>query len=119
VPRADLDCCLFEAFGIAPGEDNVGALGPGLPGGFQPDAGAAANEDDGLADQFRFAMAGHSTGCGGHDSYGRGRASTSAAFAASSELRYARDYLPDTIRVTSGAIPGARATRTVTVVLSS
>jgi hypothetical protein len=43
---------LLEAFGIAPGEDDPGALGAGSPGGFQSDAGAAADEDDGLAEQF-------------------------------------------------------------------
>jgi hypothetical protein len=54
--RGDLARCLFEAFGIAPGEDEAGALGAGSPGGFQPDAGAAADDDDGLAEQFRFAL---------------------------------------------------------------
>jgi len=37
--------------------------------GFQPDAGAAADEDDGLAEQFRFAL-GDSSGGDGHDSSG-------------------------------------------------
>src|SRR5262249_5784128 len=67
--RAKLDRRLLEAFGVAPGEDNAGALGAGSPGGFQPDAGAAADDDDGLAEQFRFAL-GDSSGGGGHDSSG-------------------------------------------------
>jgi hypothetical protein len=44
---------LFEAFTIASGEDDAGALGAGTPGGFKAYAGAAANDDDGLVEQFR------------------------------------------------------------------
>ena len=66
--RVELARCLLEAFGIAPGEDDAGALGAGSPGGFQPDAGAAADDDDGLAEQFRFAMGRYNSGCVGHDS---------------------------------------------------
>lgn len=33
---------------------------------FQPDAGAAADHDDGLAGQFPFAPGGKDIGCGGH-----------------------------------------------------
>jgi hypothetical protein len=36
-----------------------------------PDAGAAADDDDGLAEQFPFALRGYSSGCGGHDSSGQ------------------------------------------------
>jgi hypothetical protein len=46
-PRVELARCLLEAFGIAPGEDDAGALGAGSPGGFQPDAGAAADDSSG------------------------------------------------------------------------
>ena len=46
---------LGEALGIAPGEDDAGALGAGAPRGFQADAGAAADDDDSLAEQLRFA----------------------------------------------------------------
>jgi hypothetical protein len=70
VLRVELERCLLEAFGIAAGEDDAGALGAGSPGGFQPDAGAAANDDDGLAEQFRLATGGYSSGSGGHDSSG-------------------------------------------------
>ena len=72
--RAELARGSLEAFGIAPGEDDAGALGAGSPGGFQPDAGAAADDDDGLADQFPFALGGYSSGSGGHDSSGVVRA---------------------------------------------
>jgi hypothetical protein len=51
--RVELVRCLLEAFGIAPGEDDAGALGARSPGGFRPDAGAAADDDDSLAEQFR------------------------------------------------------------------
>jgi hypothetical protein len=54
--RVELERCLLEAFGIAPGEDEAGALGAGSPGGFQPDACAAADDNDGLAEQFGFAL---------------------------------------------------------------
>jgi hypothetical protein len=74
VLRVELERCSLEAFRAAPGEDDAGALGAGSPGGFQPDAGAAADDDDGLAEQFRFALGGYSSGCGGHDSSGVVRA---------------------------------------------
>jgi len=70
VLRVELERCLLEALGIAPGKDNAGALGVGSPGGFQPDPGAATNDDDGLAEQFRFALGGYRSGCGGHESSG-------------------------------------------------
>ena len=57
-----------QPLGIAAGEDDVGALGPGASGGLEPDAGAAADHDDGLAEQFRFAANGTTGGFGGHDS---------------------------------------------------
>ncbi len=31
--RVELERCLLEAFGIAPGEDDAGALGAGSPAG--------------------------------------------------------------------------------------
>ena len=64
--RIELECCLLEAFGIAPGQDDAGALGAGAPGGFQADASAAADDDDGLAAQFRFALNGYASGCSCH-----------------------------------------------------
>ena len=44
-----------QVLGIAAGEDDVGALGAGPPGGFEPDSGAAADQHDGLSEQVRFA----------------------------------------------------------------
>ena len=38
----------LQALAVAAGEDDVGALGAGAPGGLEPDAGAAADHDDGL-----------------------------------------------------------------------
>jgi hypothetical protein len=48
---ADVERGLVEAVGISTGEDDIGALGACLPGRFEPDAGAAADHDDGLAEQ--------------------------------------------------------------------
>ena len=50
-PRADVARRLLEPLGIAAGEDDVGALAAGASGGLEPDAGAAADQDDGLAEQ--------------------------------------------------------------------
>ena len=49
--RPDLVRRRAEAVGVAGGEDDVGALGPGAAGRLEPDAGAAADHDDGLAGQ--------------------------------------------------------------------
>ncbi len=49
---------LLEPVGIAAGEDDVGALGPGPPGGLEADARAAADQDDGLSGQFRLVLGG-------------------------------------------------------------
>ena len=68
--RVEIERCLLEAFGIASSENDAGALDAGSPGGFQPDAGAAADNDDGLAEQFRFALGGYSSGRCAHDSSG-------------------------------------------------
>jgi hypothetical protein len=54
-PRVDVERRLLEPLGIPAGEDNVGALTAGASGGLEPDSGAAADEDDGLAQQFRLA----------------------------------------------------------------
>src|SRR5262249_6155098 len=62
--RVKFERCLFEAFGIAPGEDHAGALDASPPRGFQAYPGAAADDDDGLTEQFRFALDG--CGCSSH-----------------------------------------------------
>ena len=41
--------------GSRPDEDDVGALAAGASSGFETDAGAAADQDNGLAEQLRFA----------------------------------------------------------------
>ena len=50
-PRAELGRGALEALGVAAGEDDVGALGAGAPGGLEADAGAAADHDDGLSER--------------------------------------------------------------------
>ena len=55
-PRLDVARCLLEPLGIAGGEDDVGALAAGAAGGLEADAGAAADQDDGLAEQLRLAL---------------------------------------------------------------
>src|SRR5262249_57840877 len=64
----EMEGCLLEALRIAPGKDDAGALGAGSPGGLQPDAAAAADHNDGLAEQYRIALGGYSSRCGGHSS---------------------------------------------------
>jgi hypothetical protein len=63
---ADVQRRLLEPAGIAAGEDGIGTLSPGAPGCLETDAGAAADHDDGLSGQFRFAPGGSRSGCGGH-----------------------------------------------------
>ena len=68
--RAEFGRGALQALGIAARQDDVGALGACPPGGLEPDAGAAADHDDGLPGQFRFTLDGRDSGCGGHDSSG-------------------------------------------------
>src|SRR5262249_47400965 len=42
--------------GISAREDDAGALDTGSPRGFQPNSRGAANDDDGLAEQFGLAL---------------------------------------------------------------
>jgi hypothetical protein len=70
VLRAPSSAAALQAVGVAAGQDDLGALGAGLAGGLQPDAGAAADHDEGLPGQFWFALAGRWGGCAGHDSPG-------------------------------------------------
>src|SRR5262249_23448412 len=46
---------VLEALGIPAGEDQVGPLSACSPGGFEPDAGAATDHDDGLPQELGFA----------------------------------------------------------------
>jgi hypothetical protein len=54
-PSVDLGGGTFEMVGITADEDDVGALAAGASSGFQPDTGAAADNDDGLAEQLPLA----------------------------------------------------------------
>ena len=69
--RAQFQRRLLEPVGIAAGEDDIGTLGPGTPGCLEPGARAAADHDNGLSGQFRFALGGGRNGCAGHDSSNR------------------------------------------------
>jgi TetR/AcrR family tetracycline transcriptional repressor len=53
--RADIGRGLLEVLGVPAGEDDLRALLAGAAGGFQAYAGAAADHEDGLPAQFRFA----------------------------------------------------------------
>lgn len=66
--RAELLRCLLEALGIAAGEDYIGTLSPGASSCLEPYACAAADDDDSLSDELRFAPGETRGGCGGHDS---------------------------------------------------
>jgi hypothetical protein len=65
--RADVRGGAPEALRIPAREDDLRALGAGGPGRLEPDAGAAADEDDGLVEQGRLAHGGRAVGKGGHD----------------------------------------------------
>lgn len=49
-----LTCCHIQAISFACREDDSGTLSASAPGGLQPDAGAAADDDDGLVAYIRF-----------------------------------------------------------------
>jgi hypothetical protein len=51
----DVERRVLEAHGITAGEDDLGTLGARFPGGFEPDAGAASDDDNGLSEKFRVA----------------------------------------------------------------
>jgi hypothetical protein len=65
--RVDVARRLLEPLGIAAGEDHLGALATGAASGLEADAGTAADQDDGLAEQLRFALGPGGSGVGGHD----------------------------------------------------
>jgi len=64
--RGDLARGDLEPLGIAAGEDQLGPLSACSSGGFEPDAGATADHDDGLPEEFRFALDGRGVVCGAH-----------------------------------------------------
>ena len=59
---------MLQALGVAGGEDDVGPFGACPAGCFEADAGAAADQDDGLAEQLRLARGGRGSA---HDSSDR------------------------------------------------
>ena len=42
-----------EPIGVAPGQNDVGALGAGAPGGLESDPRTTTDADDGLSEQLR------------------------------------------------------------------
>ena len=53
--RLDARGCKPQSFVIAPGENDLSALVARPASGFEPDSGAAADDDDGLPGQLRLA----------------------------------------------------------------
>src|SRR5215472_9321015 len=66
--RVELARGALEALGISAGEDQLDPFTACSSGRFEPDAGGAADYDDGLAEEFRFALDGRGAGSGAHDS---------------------------------------------------
>lgn len=93
-PGAELARGALEAVGVTTGEDDVGALGACAPGRFEADAGAAADDDDGLAEQLGLALGGCDGDRRAGDSLGQDdftpTCSRAAATAGRSALRAAR-----------------------------
>jgi hypothetical protein len=66
--RIELAGGALERLGVSGNEDDVCSLSARSSGRFESDAGATADYDDGLPEQFRFAPDGRASGCGTHDS---------------------------------------------------
>ena len=64
--RADLARGALEAVAIPGGEDQLCPLSARSSGGFEPDAGAAADHDDGLPEELGFAKGREDSACSGH-----------------------------------------------------
>ncbi len=88
--RADVLRCLLEPLGISAREDDVCAFRAGASSGFEADPGAAADQDDGLAEQLRLVADGGTRRCGGHGAQ---------------RCLAARPFAPGDTRVTS-LVPG-------------
>ena len=58
----------LEAFGAPGGEDDLSPFRASVSGRFESDAGATADHNDGLPQQFRFPLGGGGAGYGAHDS---------------------------------------------------
>ena len=76
--RVEFARYLLKALGIPASEDQLGPLSACSSGRFQPNASAAADYNDSLPKEFRFAPDGNGGCCGAHDSSRnlRSRAST-------------------------------------------
>ena len=64
--RVELAGGALQRLAIPAGENYLGSLKARSPGGFESDAGAAADHHDGLREQFRFALHRGDAGCCGH-----------------------------------------------------
>ena len=64
--RAEFTRGSLQALGVPCGEDNVGALDARPPRRLETNAGASANHDDGLSEEFRFALDSSSRGSDVH-----------------------------------------------------
>src|SRR5689334_7243406 len=69
--RADFAGGTLEALRVPGGENYVRPLSACSSGRFEPDAGATADDDDGLPEEFRFALDGRDGGRGAHNSSDR------------------------------------------------
>ena len=82
--RGEFACGALQSLGVSRGEDNAGSLRARPSRRFEPDAGAPADHDDGLPEQFRFAQHGRG-GWGAHDSSDQ---RSKIAFAIRRDVRY-------------------------------
>jgi hypothetical protein len=68
--RVKLARGLLQPLGVAGGEDDLGPRGASTARRLQADAGATADHDDGLAEQFGLELDRRGSGAGRHDSSG-------------------------------------------------
>jgi hypothetical protein len=66
--RVELARGALEALGIPAGEDKFGPFSACSSSRLEPDAGATADYDDGLPEEFRFALDGRGGCCTAHNS---------------------------------------------------
>jgi hypothetical protein len=67
--RIDPACGVLEALGIPASEGYLGPLHACSSRRFKPDAAATADHDNGLPEEFWFALHDRDDGCGAHDSF--------------------------------------------------
>jgi hypothetical protein len=66
--RTQLEADAMQAIRVACGEDQVGSRGASAPRRLEPDPRTAADHDDGLPAQLRFALCGRGGVRGPHES---------------------------------------------------